>query len=97
MADSANSDTRLTLLARLRETPTDRAAWAEFVDRYGRQGYAWGRQRRLQQADAEDVTQNVLLDLARQLRAFVYRPAWSFRAWLRARRYPARCAQTARR
>jgi len=97
MADSANSDTRLTLLARLRETPTDQAAWAEFVDRYGRQVYAWCRQWRLQEADAEDVTQNVLLDLARQMRTFVYRPSGSFRAWLRTVAYRAWCDLVERR
>jgi RNA polymerase sigma-70 factor (ECF subfamily) len=91
MADSANSDTRLTLLARLRETPTDQAAWAEFVDRYGRQVYAWCRRWRLQEADAEDVTQNVLLDLARQMRSFDYKPSGSFRAWLRTVAYRAWC------
>lgn len=91
MADSANSDTRVTLLGRLRETPTDQAAWAEFVERYGRQIYVWCRQWRLQEADAEDVTQNVLLDLARQMRTFVYRPTGSFRAWLRTVAYRAWC------
>ena len=97
MADSTNSDTRLTLLARLRETPTDQAAWAEFVDRYGRQVYAWCRQWRLQEADAEDVTQNVLLDLARQMRSFDYKPSGSFRAWLRTVAYRAWCDLVERR
>jgi RNA polymerase sigma-70 factor (ECF subfamily) len=81
----------VTLLARLRETPTDQSAWAEFVGRYGPQIYAWCRQWRLQEADAEDVTQNVLLDLARQMRTFVYQPSGSFRAWLRALAYRAWC------
>ena len=97
MADSTNSDTRLTLLARLRETPTDQAAWAEFVDRYGRQIYAWCRRWRLQEADAEDVTQNVLLDLARQMRSFDYKPSGSFRAWLRTVAYRAWCDLVERR
>src|SRR5262249_47026305 len=91
MADSTNSDTRLTLLARLRETPTDQAAWAEFVDRYGRQIYAWCRRWRLQEADAEDVTQNVLLARAGQMRSFDYKPWGSFRAGLRTVAYRAGC------
>jgi RNA polymerase sigma-70 factor (ECF subfamily) len=97
MADSINSDTRLTLLARLRKTPTDQAAWAEFVDRYGRQVYAWCRRWRLQEADAEDVIQNVLLDLARQMRSFDYKPSGSFRAWLRTVAYRAWCDLVERR
>jgi RNA polymerase sigma-70 factor (ECF subfamily) len=97
MADAADSDTRPTLLARLRATPTDQAAWAEFVDRYSRQIYVWCRQWRLQAADAEDLTQNVLLDLARQMRTFVYQPSGSFRAWLRTVAYRAWCDLAERR
>jgi RNA polymerase sigma-70 factor (ECF subfamily) len=37
----------------------------------------------LQEADAEDVTQDVLLCLARKLRRFAYDPSRSFRGWLR--------------
>jgi DNA-directed RNA polymerase specialized sigma24 family protein len=91
MADSADSRTSPTLLGRLRETPTDPAAWAQFVDHYGRKVYGWCRLWGLQQADAEDVTQNVLVDLARQLRTFDYRPSGSFRAWLRTVAYRAWC------
>jgi RNA polymerase sigma factor (sigma-70 family) len=83
MSGSTDSRTSPTLLGRLREEPTDQAAWHEFVDRYGRKVYAWCRQWGLQEADAEDVTQDVLVDLARQMRDFDYRPSGSFRAWLR--------------
>jgi len=79
----ADSSTRLSLLGRLRLTPTDEQAWSEFVERYGRQVYAWCRQWGLQEADAEDVTQNVLADLARQMRTFEYQPSGRFRSWLR--------------
>src|SRR5262249_13809924 len=37
----------------------------------------------LQEADAEDVTQNVLLRLAQKMPLFVYDPSRSFRAWLK--------------
>jgi RNA polymerase sigma-70 factor (ECF subfamily) len=37
----------------------------------------------LQEADAEDVTQDVLLRLAVKLRDFAYDPSRSFRAWLK--------------
>src|SRR5262245_24070623 len=82
--DSASGPrTSPTLLGRLRQAPTDQAAWAQFVERYGRTIYSWCRQRHLQEADAQDVTQNVLLKLAAKLRTFVYDPQRSFRGWLR--------------
>jgi RNA polymerase sigma-70 factor (ECF subfamily) len=70
-------------LARLRQDPTDQAAWDAFVERYGRHIYRWCRQWKLQDADAEDVTQNVLAKLARRLRDFYYDPSRSFRGWLK--------------
>jgi RNA polymerase sigma-70 factor (ECF subfamily) len=91
MGDRADSRTSPTLLGRLRETPTDQAAWGQFVERYGRKVYGWCRLWGLQQADAEDVTQNVLVDLARQMRTFEYRASGSFRAWLRTLAYRAWC------
>jgi hypothetical protein len=39
MADAAMPTTRVTLLARLRQDPTDQAAWDVFVERYGRHIY----------------------------------------------------------
>ena len=87
----ADSSTRLSLLGRLRLTPTDEQAWSEFVERYGRQVYAWCRQWGLQEADAEDVTQSVLADLARQMRTFEYQPSGRFRSWLRTIAHRAWC------
>jgi RNA polymerase sigma factor (sigma-70 family) len=75
--------TSATLLARLRQAPADPAAWREFVARYGPLVYRWCRQWQLQDADAEDVTQNVLVGLAERLKEFEYDPAGSFRGWLR--------------
>jgi RNA polymerase sigma factor (sigma-70 family) len=72
-----------TLLARLRYDPLSDAAWDEFIDHYGRHIYRWCRQWDLQDADAEDVTQEVLLKLARKLRDFAYDPKSSFRGWLK--------------
>ncbi|HKB35974.1 MAG TPA: sigma-70 family RNA polymerase sigma factor [Gemmataceae bacterium] len=75
--------TRVTLLARLRQDPTDQAAWGAFVERYGRHVYRWCRQWKLQDADAEDVTQEILAKLAQRLRDFSYDPSRSFRGWLK--------------
>ena len=75
--------TRTSLLLRLRQAPPDQGAWAEFVDRYGRQIHAWCSRWGLQEADAQDVTQTVLLQLASKLQNFSYDPAQRFRAWLK--------------
>src|SRR5262245_56982029 len=72
-----------TLLGRLRLAPMDQAAWDAFVHRYGRKIYSWCREWRLQEADAQDVTQAVLLKLADKMRNFTYDPAGSFRGWLK--------------
>jgi len=75
--------TSATLLARLRHDPSNEAAWDEFVEHYGRHIHRWCRQWRLQDADAEDVAQEILLKLARKLRDFHYDPTSSFRGWLK--------------
>jgi RNA polymerase sigma factor (sigma-70 family) len=77
------SKTDVTLLARLRHDPKDQAAWGDFVARYGPKILDWCRRWGLQQADAQDVTQDVLLKLNRLMVTFEYDPAGSFRAWLK--------------
>jgi RNA polymerase sigma factor (sigma-70 family) len=84
MHSSSGRGTSPTLLGRLRLEPADQQAWEEFVDRYSRKVYAWCRQWQLQDADAQDVTQMVLLKLAEQMRTFAYDASQSFRGWLRA-------------
>src|SRR5262249_4153674 len=83
MGGPNDSGTRVTLLGRLRPDPGDQRAWAEFVEHYGRRVYGWCRRWGLQEADAQDVTQNVLLRLAGKMKEFSYDPARSFRAWLK--------------
>jgi RNA polymerase sigma factor (sigma-70 family) len=83
MIDAGLPVTSPTLLARLRYDPLNDAAWGEFVDHYGRHIYRWCRQWGLQNADTEDVTQDILLKLARKLRDFAYDPKGSFRGWLK--------------
>lgn len=78
-----DSGTRITLLGRLRHDPNNQAAWGEFVEQYGRKIYGWCRKWNLQEADAQDVTQIVLLKLAQKLREFSYDPSRSFRGWLK--------------
>jgi RNA polymerase sigma factor (sigma-70 family) len=78
-----NSTTSTTLLLRLQLAPSDHAAWDEFVERYGRRIEGWCRQWGLQNADAEDVAQTVLLKLLRAMESFRYDARQRFRAWLK--------------
>ncbi len=83
MNDSPSLRTSVSLLGRIRKDEKDPQAWREFVDRYGRHIYAWCLNRRLQPADAEDVTQQVLVKLAQRLGTFEYDRNQTFRGWLR--------------
>jgi RNA polymerase sigma-70 factor (ECF subfamily) len=71
------------LLSQLRQDPSDQASWEAFVERYGRHIYRWCRHWKLQDADAEDVTQDILVKLTQKLHAFAYDPSRSFRCWLK--------------
>lgn len=78
-----DSATSLSLLARLRQEPTDERGWDEFVARYRPRIHQWCRRWGLNQSDADDVCQNVMLMLAQHLRKFEYDPGGKFKAWLR--------------
>src|SRR4051812_47129866 len=67
-------ETRRSLLVPLRD-PGGRAPWEDFVSLYGPLAYRFSRKRGLQDADAADVTQNVLQAVAKSLRGFDYDPA----------------------
>jgi RNA polymerase sigma-70 factor (ECF subfamily) len=75
--------TRVSILMALSSDPGDQSAWSAFVDRYGPQIHAWCLRWKLQEADAQDVTQMVLVKLVRHLPDFAYDPSRSFRGWLR--------------
>jgi RNA polymerase sigma-70 factor (ECF subfamily) len=78
-----DSLTSVSLILRVGRSPADQDAWSEFVDRYGPKVFGWSVDRGLQKADAEDVTQAVLIKLVRQMGRFSYDPSGSFRGWLR--------------
>jgi RNA polymerase sigma factor (sigma-70 family) len=74
--------TRASLLARLGD-PEDRAAWAQFVDLYGRLIYGFARKHSLQDADAADLTQEVLVAVSQAMPRWRYdRRKGTFRGWL---------------
>jgi RNA polymerase sigma-70 factor (ECF subfamily) len=83
MPDWNDSKTSVTLLGRLAQSPADQAAWVEFVDRYGKRVLHWARACGLQEADVQEVSQQVLTKVFVQLPRFVYDPSRSFRGWLR--------------
>ena len=74
--------TRASLLLRLRD-PHDSAAWREFVDLYAPLVYGYARKQGLQDADAADLSQEVLTAALRSLGRLEYDPArGAFRNWL---------------
>lgn len=77
-----STPTRPSLLIRLRD-PADDRAWVEFTEIYGPVVVRLARRRGLQEADAADLAQEVLL-LVAKLPEFRHDPHQSFRAWLRA-------------
>jgi RNA polymerase sigma-70 factor (ECF subfamily) len=83
MAQDDASTTSVTLLGRLHHDPSDQAAWSDFVARYGPKIFQWCRRWRLQEADAQDVAQDVLLKLHGRMATFTYEASGSFRAWLK--------------
>jgi RNA polymerase sigma-70 factor (ECF subfamily) len=74
--------THATLLVKLRGDASAEA-WQTFVDLYAPLVYGFCRSRGLQDADARDVTQQVLTSVHLAIRRFVYDPAkGKFRNWL---------------
>jgi RNA polymerase sigma-70 factor (ECF subfamily) len=69
------------LVNRLLVCPGDAEAWDLFVRRYSGPIYQWCRRHRLQDADAQDVTQTVFAALLRRLQTFD-RSRGRFRGWL---------------
>ena len=74
--------TQPSLLIRLRDAE-DGPAWARFVDIYAPLVYDFGRRHGLQDADAADLTQEVLLVVFREVGGFERRGRGAFRGWLR--------------
>ena len=80
MAESVS--TRPSLLVRIRDRQ-DHQAWAQFVEIYAPLVYGYAQKHGLQDADAADLTQDVLRAVARSAPRFEYDPRrGSFRGWL---------------
>src|SRR5689334_11645317 len=74
--------TRASLLLRLRD-PRDGEAWGQFVDLYAPLVYGYLRKQGLQDADADDLCQDILAAVAGAVGRLEYDPAkGAFRNWL---------------
>ena len=74
--------THPSLLVRIRNADDDQS-WCEFVEIYSPLIYGFARKRGLQDADAVDLTQEVLRIVARSIGRLEYdRRRGSFRGWL---------------
>jgi RNA polymerase sigma factor (sigma-70 family) len=77
------NETPLSLLDRLRHSP-DEISWRRLTDLYLPLLQRWLRQQHLPPADADDLTQDILLVIVRELNGFEHSGrTGAFRAWLR--------------
>jgi RNA polymerase sigma-70 factor, ECF subfamily len=74
-------DTRESLLARVKNS-SDHEAWTQFVSLYRPVVYRLARRRGLQDADAQDLAQQVLLAISLALPRWQRQPGVRFRHWL---------------
>ncbi len=74
--------TSVSLLQKLRR-PSAPDAWDRLVRLYTPLLFYWARRQGLQETDAADLVQDVLVVLVRKLPEFQYQPGRSFRGWMR--------------
>jgi RNA polymerase sigma-70 factor (ECF subfamily) len=91
MRPSPGTGSSTSLLGRLQQNATDETAWTEFVGRYAPVIRRWCAHWHLQEADAEDVTQTVLLKMAQKMCTFRHDRSRSFRAYLKKLAHDAWC------
>ena len=78
------SETSHSLLERLRQPPCDEAAWKRLVDLYTPLIHQWLRRYDVRPQDVDDLTQEVLRTVHRELPAFEHnRHLGAFRSWPR--------------
>ena len=79
---NSTPETRASLLIRVRDS-ADQAAWLEFVEIYRPVILRLARQKGMQDADADDVTQQILVSVARAVEQREHDPQRArFRTWL---------------
>ena len=75
-------NTQSWLLANI-QSPENREAWEEFVKIYRPVIYRMARRRGMQDADAQDLSQDVLMRISKSIEAWVPQEGVRFRHWLR--------------
>jgi RNA polymerase sigma-70 factor (ECF subfamily) len=75
--------THASLMARLHQASCGEDVWEDFVRIYGPHVIRWCRGHGLQETDAHDVSQDVLIRFWRHSQSFCYDPQRSFRGYLR--------------
>lgn len=78
----SDSITRPSLILRA-QNQQDKAAWDEFVNRYGPRVTTWSRRWCKQDADVKDLSQDILFHIWRKLPQFRREEGKKFRGWLR--------------
>jgi len=74
--------TRESLLSRIKNWD-DRDSWRDFFDTYWRLIYGTARKAGLSDAEAQDIVQETVLSVARNIEGFKYDPAvCSFKSWM---------------
>ena len=82
LTDEQSLQTRRSLLSRLRDRE-DGESWQTFFDRYWRLLYNVARRAGLDDVDAQDVVQDTVIAVAREMPEFRYDPErGSFKQWL---------------
>ena len=82
MSNDGDFQTSASLLLRIRDS-RDGSAWETFVAVYAPLVTGHCRRKGIQEADADDVAQNVMIRVSNAIRSFDYEPQRSkFRSWL---------------
>lgn len=82
MSHDASTPTRHTLLRRIRNW-TDQQSWEDFFNAYSKLIYEFARKAGLNEAEAQDVVQETITTVAKQIHEFQADGArGSFKAWL---------------
>lgn len=74
--------TKSLLIANI-QSPENREAWVEFVQIYRPVIYRMARRRGMQDADAQDLSQDVLMRISKSIETWVPQEGVRFRHWLR--------------
>jgi len=82
LSDDSRYKTDLSLLERMGDSRHRSQAWAIFVDRYTQLFFLWFKHLNVDPHVMEDVLQETMMRVLRNLKYFEHRRQGSFRAWL---------------